>query len=115
MPRVDLPHNVVPGTVNPASLDLPLIAGDTANGHEFVSTGKELLLVHNTDAGPQDVTVVSVADSQGRTGDEVKNILADEWAILGPFKQAGWMQTDGKIYVDIPVDNFELAIIQLAS
>lgn len=113
MPRIDLPHNKVPGTVNPASADLPLVAGDTANGHEFVSTGLELLLVHNTNVGAQDVTIVAVADSQGRTTDEVKSIAADEWAILGPFKQVAWMQSDGKIYVDIPVDDFELAVIQL--
>jgi hypothetical protein len=70
-----------------------------ADGISFVPTGHEVLLVWNTTAGALTVTISSVADNRGRTGDiTTYSIGADTVAVFGPFSKEGWAQADGSIY-----------------
>jgi hypothetical protein len=84
------------------SADLPMTAADTSNKEQFVATGKDLIVAHNTGASAYTVTITSVADGRNRrTGDITSySIGAGEYAAFGPFEKAGWMQTDGKIYLE---------------
>lgn len=80
--------------------DLTMAAADVANGNQFVASGKDLVIAHNTGGSAYTVTVTSVADPYGRTGNiSAYSIGAGEYAIFGPFELAGWQQTDGKILI----------------
>jgi len=56
-----------PGIVAPASLDKVFTAADVVNGNSFLSSGKDLLIVHNSDgAATHTFTLVSAPDPDGR-------------------------------------------------
>lgn len=75
-------------------------AGDDVNDHDFTNTGDEILWVQNDGAGTCEVTVVSVADPFGRTGDEVFTVPATTGrAVAGPFVPTLFNQTGGKTNV----------------
>lgn len=115
MPRTTLTKTTAPGLYATTGADVTLAAGDVANGNQFVSTGKELIVAHNTDgAAAHTVTVQSTDDPKyARQGDAVLSVPASEYAILGPFPPAGWMQSDGYVYVDVDDAQLELGVITL--
>lgn len=95
---------------------LTFAAGDNGNGNSFVSTGRELLLVQNTAGAPGTVTITSVADNLQRTGNiTAYSVPAGGFAMLGPFQQAGWKQSDGTIYVDCSAATMTFAVVRLPS
>lgn len=61
-----------------------------------------LLLAYNSDgANPYTATVTSTADPFGRTGDiTAYSLAAGDYAVFGPFKNIGWMQSDGYLYFE---------------
>lgn len=72
-----------------------MTAADTTNKEQFVLTGKELIIVHNTGAGARTYTVTSVADPFGRTGDiAAQSIAAGAIHVVQPGI-AGWQQASG--------------------
>ncbi len=56
--------------------NLTLTAADAANGMMFANDGKTILVVLNNDASSKTVTIVSVPDENGRTGDIVLTVPA---------------------------------------
>lgn len=50
------------------------VSADAANGMFFVNDGDTQVMVRNTDASTHTVTIDSVADSAGRTGDIVTTV-----------------------------------------
>jgi hypothetical protein len=104
----------VPASYATSGVLLEWTEADTANGNRFVNTGREILLVDNTGADTVTVTVSSVADPYGRTGDATKSVAAGTSAVFQMFPTAGWQQSDGYIYVDCTaVDDVNLAVIRL--
>lgn len=101
MARTSLTPVSAPGSYAAAGTVFTWTAADATNGNAFTLTGKQLVLAYNSDtAAAHSVTVTSVADEYGRTG----NITADSIAIgaykmYGPFKLPGWLQTDGNLYI----------------
>ena len=51
--------------------NVTLTAADSANGMMFLNDGKTVLVVINNDVAAKTVTIVSVPDENGRTGDIV--------------------------------------------
>lgn len=91
-------------------------ASAAPNGNSFVSTGRELLLVYNSAGAPGTVTVASVADALQRTGDiTTYSVPAGAWAMLGPFSQTGWKQSDGTVYVNTSATTMQVAVVRLPS
>lgn len=112
MARTDIPVQTIPfqGSVT----DAVLTAGDATNDHEFSNDGEVVLFI-KTGATPVTVTVVSVPDEFGRTGDEVYTVAADKESFAGPFIQSIWNQSGAKIHVDLSVDtNVELAAMKFS-
>ena len=96
--------------------DFVFTAADSVNGNSFVSTGRELLLVHNTGGSAYTVTVSSVADGLARTGDiTAYSVGAGLFSMLGPFLQPGWQQSDGTVHVTASNAAVTLAVIRLPS
>ena len=88
------------GAVTSGALHVVETACDSSNGNKFPLTGKEVLVLRNTDSGAQTVTINSVADSKGRTGDiTTYSIPAGEThAISFRNVNEGWAQTDSTVH-----------------
>lgn len=94
--------------------DVTFDAGDQANGNATPCTGKELLLVRNTDTGAQTVTIDAAPDAVGRDGViSAYSLAADEVALFGPFPTASYRQTDGNLHVNVSAAAVELAVVRL--
>lgn len=100
MARTNIPVQEVP--LHGAALDdVSFTAADATNDHEFVNTGREILVMNNGDASQRTATVVSVADENGRTGDQDLAPAAGEISVAGPFPTSLWNSTLGKVYVNL--------------
>jgi 3-oxoacyl-ACP reductase-like protein len=93
--------------------DITWTSADETNNHEFVNTGRELVLVKNGSEGSLDVTVDSVADEYGREGDVTISTGASEESIAGPFPTHLFNQSDGKVHIDLTDDtSLTLAVVR---
>ena len=117
MARVDIASQTLPTDTNYSGASLTWTADNTAasGGNSTTSTGKELLLARNTSGSTAyTVTITSVADSLGRTRDMTLEIAASAYAMFGPFRQTGWMQTaDSKLYFASTNAAIEFAVLKL--
>lgn len=114
MPRTTLTTSAALGSYNHAGVALTMTAADVANGNQFVASGKDLLVIHNSGASSRTFTVTSVADAYGRTKDiTTEAILAGVYKIVGPLELMGWQQTDGKIYLTADNAEVKFGIVRL--
>jgi len=99
--------------VQPGDLAISF-ASDAVNGNLFGCTGKEILIVQNTDAGAAHTfTVTSVADALGRTGDiNDYSIAASSFAAIQLSQIAGWKETDGNIYVSVSDSHVTFCVLR---
>ncbi len=99
--RVDIPVQELGfiGNIN----DLTLTAGDSANNHSAVNSGREVLIMENTDASPHTATIVSVACSHARTGNILLATAATAIGIAGPFPPSLFNQTGSLVNIDLDV------------
>src|SRR6185437_8102298 len=58
-----------PGTVNAGDLAITFTAADIVNLNSFAASGNEVLLVQNTDAAQQTITLTTKPDGYGRSAD----------------------------------------------
>jgi len=120
MPRGTLTKKTALGSKTTAyaaanSADLAMVAANTTNKEQFACSGNDLIFAHNTGASPATITINSVADPQlGRTGDVAAFSLgAGEYAVFGPLSRAGWMQTDGYVYLEASATDVKFGVVQL--
>lgn len=99
MARTVLTPDQALGSYQATLQTLTMTAADTSNQNACPLTGGEILIIHNTDASPHNVTITSVADPYNRTG-TLTNIAvpAGAYCFFGPFELTGWLQTDGRLY-----------------
>lgn len=95
--------------------DFTFAASDPTNGDQFPLTGKEIIIVQNSDAAnPHTVTIHSVADPYRRTGDITNySIGAGEFAVFPAFPKEGWAQADGMLYLDSDDAQIKYAVLRL--
>lgn len=80
----------------------------------MTGVGKEFIVIHNWSGGSANVSISSVADKYGRTGDIANDAIADETAhVYGPFGLDGWKQTDGKLYIGCDSNSVSVTCIRL--
>jgi len=99
------------------SMDFTWVAAGAAfaDGFSFPSTGKEILLVNNKNIGAQTLTVNSVADKFGRTGDiTAYSMAAADFAVFEADEMAGWRRPDGDIWGAVSATDVELAVLRRA-
>lgn len=118
MARTTLTRQVVdgpfPGAVSAGDLDYTYAASDVANGNDFVPSGCDILLVENTDAGTQTITLTSAPGRDRRSADITTYSLAAGdfmWFLFSRLD--GWRQTDGKIYINTSDAGVTLAVGEL--
>jgi len=118
MARIDLTPNTKPTAyptlpVSANGLDVAFEAADPTNKNQFAPSGDDLVLVWNQDVGAQTVTLTSVADDLNRTGDiSAYSVGVDEIAMIR-VKSKGFLQTDGKIYLEASAATVFFAVIPL--
>lgn len=102
-----------PLVANSADFVWTAAGADFADGAGFTLTGKEIVLVHNLNAGAQTVTFDSVIDEQGRSGPiTAYSVGISEYAMFGPFQNTGWRQADGKLYFATTATDVAFAVIR---
>lgn len=118
MPRTTLTKTTALGSYGDYSVgnaaDLTMAAGDVANKNQFAATGDEVVIAHNTGGSAHTLTVTSTADPYGRTKDiSAYSIGAGEYAVFGPLELTGWVQSDGKIYLEVDHADVKLGVVKL--
>ncbi|MFK7695405.1 hypothetical protein [Paenibacillus sp. HJGM_3] len=100
-----MPRTAIPIQTNnfQGGANVTLGAADSVNGMQFPNDGDTTLMVRNAGGSAITVTVVSVPDEAGRTGDLALSVTAGGVAIFGPFRPAWWNQSGadaGKVNVN---------------
>lgn len=117
--RTDLtaqnPPTILAGSPAADALDITWTAADSSNGNAVTLTGNEVVLAWNTHASTAyTVTVSTVADELGRTGDiTAYSLAAGDIAWVGPIPSRGFAQTDGKLYLSANNAAVKFAVIKL--
>jgi hypothetical protein len=109
------PKGPYPGTVNAGDLAFTFSAADTTNLNQFAATGTEVLLVQNTDAASQTITLTTKPDGFGRSADIATYSLAASTFAVFNFRNAsqGWVQADGNIYFQASTATVKFAVIRV--
>lgn len=114
MPRTSLTKTSSTGNAATAFQAVTMTAADVANGNQFSAEGNDLLVAQNTGASSHNISLSSVADLQGRTGNITNEaIAAGAIKIIGPLKTLGWCQSDGKIYCNADHAEVKFGIIKI--
>lgn len=120
MPRTTIPalqiRELGIQTVNvlAGSLDIPFGASDFTNGDQTPSTGKEVIVMSNTDALAQTVTIDAAPDAYGRDGAiTTYSLAAGDVAITGVLTQQAFRQSDGMIYINTSDVDVKLAVVRI--
>lgn len=114
MVRTDIASPVVLSTSSAVTAGqvLTFQAADGTNNNAVTMSGRDLLVVRNTTGGGLALTIQTLADPYGRTGNITETIAAGVQKVYGPFGQTGFQQADGKLYVDAAA-GLDLAVIRL--
>ncbi len=116
MPRTALTKTAAPGSYPTAMVALTLNVVDASNHNDFPFTGDELVLVINTHATvAKTVSILSSADTEGRTGDiTAESLAANIMHMYGPFvDKTGWRQTANKFNIDGQTTDVKIAVLSL--
>lgn len=105
------PYPTLP--VGAGAMTLTETAADTTNKEQFVPSGDDLVIAHNSGASAYTITFTSVADDLKRTGDISTYSVAAGAIAAFRFKKPGWMQTDGKVYIEANDVAVKWAVLQL--
>lgn len=115
MPRTALTPIETPGASPLSAGAMAFTPADPTNGNKFVSTGKELLVVHNTGAGSRNVTFQTIAINgrQDPNHNTAIAVAAGLYKVFGPFPLKGYRQSDGTISVTGSHAEVEFAVLKV--
>lgn len=106
-------YPATPLAVNAADITWTPAGASFVDGAGFPHTGRELLLVRNSNVGAQTVEISSVADEKNRKGDiTAYSLAAGEYAAF-QFPVAGWRQADGQLYFEASAPDVNFAVLRL--
>lgn len=117
MPRTSLTKTPAigpyPASVPADSLDVAFTAADVANKNQFAPGGDDLVLMWNSGASPYTVTITSAPDAFNRSSDITTYSLAAGDIAAFRVKTMGWVQSDGKVYLEGSNAAVKFAVIAL--
>lgn len=104
----------ITGAPGAGTLDIVETAADVANGNQFVASGADVLIVHSTDAAPQNFSVVSAPDPFGRSQDITNYSVGIGKVVCFNLRDTrGWVQSDGNIYLNAATATLKFAILKV--
>ena len=95
--------------------DITFAASTLTDGDTFQCTGRELLLVYNSSTSAT-ITITSVADEKGRTGDITTYAVAGSGYSIFPVgltNAPGWKSAAGTIRITCSATTLKVAVIRL--
>lgn len=101
MPRLELTRRQLKGHVNAQPPNATAQTITSADGAQFDLLGGELLVIRNPNGIAVNATLKGVANDLARAVDLVVPVVAQGVCAIGPLKQEGWRQQDGKAYLDV--------------
>lgn len=107
------PFPTLPVTAD--GLDIAFTDGNASEGNEFTATGSDLLIAKNIGSGARTITLLSVVDQFNRTGDITTYSLGAGEVASFFFGTNGWLQSNGKININVSHAEVKLAILALAN
>lgn len=94
-------NNLSSGGATTGQLDATFTAADAVNFNSFTATGRDILLVFNSDSSTHHFTIHSAPDTSGRIADVVSYpVLAGAHAEVIISASSLFTQTDGTVWVD---------------
>lgn len=95
-------------------LALTFTASDTVNGNSFPATGKEILLVQNTDTVAHNFGIASVADPLGRTDSSLSaySVPASTVCAIQMSQLGGWIQSNGSVNLTSTSNLLKFAVLR---
>lgn len=102
--------------VTALGFDFAFASSTLTDGDTFVCTGREILLLQNTTGGALTLTVTSVADEKGRTGDiTAYSVGAGLFSCVpvGLYNGLGWKSTAGTVRITCSGTGLKVAVLRL--
>jgi hypothetical protein len=103
--------------ITAGTADFTFAAGTLTDGDTFACTGRELLLVTNTEAADaKTITITSVDDEKGRAEDITSySLAAGDFAVFGVglTNSKGWKSTAGTIRITVSAATVKVAVLRL--
>jgi hypothetical protein len=116
MPRTNLTRTklaIFDGVAAANEFRVPGTAGDVSNNMAFDWTGREQIILTVSGVTARTVTIPSVPVA-GRSGDiTTYSVAAGEVHIIPPFVSKGWVQADGKVYLDPSHAELVVRVVQI--
>ena len=114
--RTTLTKTIAPGGYAGAGILLTKTGADSTNKNRFIASGKDLVIAFQAGSTERAVTIYSVADPYGRTGNLVDPLpaAAATFRMWGPFPCLGWKQVGSQyIHLDGAHAECQFAIVEL--
>lgn len=112
MARTNLTKTSLSGAYAGATDLLTMTAADTTNQNAFTLARHDIVVIHNTDTGSHNITLTSADDPYGRQEDITESIGAGAIKAFGAVQLKGWLQSDGKFYLEADNAAVEFGILQ---
>ena len=96
--------------------DFVWTAGTTTPGVGFTSTGREVVLVNNTNVGTQTVTITAVDDETNRAESiTAYSLAAADFAVFGVSltNSKGWQSASKTITIEVSSADVKIAVLTL--
>lgn len=119
MPRTTLTKTTALGPYGDYTIanaaDLTMTAADAVNYNQFVFGGEDLVIAHNTGGSIRTITITAASDPYRRAGNVIYeySLGIGEYAVFGPFKAAGWLQSDGYLYLQASHADVKFGVVKL--
>jgi hypothetical protein len=96
-------------------LTLTMTASDTVNGNAFQSTGREMLIVQNTDTVAHTFGITSIADQLGRVDTSLSaySVAGSGIAVIHLDTLSGWRQSNGQIFLTSTSALLKFGVVRL--
>jgi hypothetical protein len=95
-------------------LDAAFIAADATNGNYFVASGRDVLIVYNSDVSGQTLTINSAPDASGRKADLIAYPIA-AGGFMQMFISAAslFTQTDGTVQLTASANTVKFLVLSV--
>jgi hypothetical protein len=117
MARTSLTVQILPGAYSAATTvkwtELDMSATATSSGNAFTLSGAEVLMLRNDLGTTAKVVISAVNDPFGRSVNSTIGLAASGYKVFGPIKTVGWIQTDGKCYLETTSSDIYAAVMKV--
>ena len=95
---------LTPAGVNPGQLDKAFQAADSVSGNYWVSSGKDMLVVFNSDSSPHQFGIQSAPDQFGRFANITYTVAPGAYEFVIIQSSAIYTQPNGQVVISASSD-----------